>query len=81
MATLIASYNYDGCTGRCDAKCYNASHPKCECICRGINHGKGLQTAVDNTRELADTWIESWKIEHPDEHVKVQSAVVQQKLF
>ena len=81
MATLIASYNSDGCTGRCDAKCYNATHPKCDCICGGMNHGKGEQTAIDNTRELADAWAENWKIEHPDEKVKVTSAVVQTKMF
>lgn len=39
--------------GRCDAKCYNARHPDCHCICGGKNHGAGLDQAIDNTRELA----------------------------
>jgi hypothetical protein len=25
----------------------------CHCICGGRNHGKGLERAVENTRELA----------------------------
>jgi len=29
MTTLIAAYNSDGCIGRCDAKCYNATEPEC----------------------------------------------------
>ena len=51
MTTLIAVYTSDGCVGRCDAKCYNAEHPECECICGGRNHGVGLSRALDNTRE------------------------------
>ncbi len=52
MTTLIAVYDSSGrCIGRCDSRCYNAEEPKCECICGGRNHGKGLQQAPDNTRE------------------------------
>lgn len=36
---------------RCDARCYNGRiGTKCKCICGGRNHGKGLQTAVEQTR-------------------------------
>ncbi len=49
MTTLIAVYNSEGCVGRCDAKCYEAEHPECECICGGLNHGTGLVRAQDNT--------------------------------
>jgi len=49
MTTLIAVYNSSGLVGRCDAKCYNAKHPVCTCICGGANHGQGLQKAVENT--------------------------------
>lgn len=64
MTILIAVYNSDGCVGRCDAKCYEAHEPDCDCICQGRNHGAGLKRAVDNTRELADAWIESYSCEH-----------------
>ena len=37
---------------RCDAKCYNAHHPNCACICGGKNHGAGLQQALDNVRDI-----------------------------
>jgi hypothetical protein len=58
MTALIALYGGDGCVGRCDAKCYNAWGPECHCICQGANHGAGKQEAVDNTREMAESWLE-----------------------
>ena len=60
MTTLIAVYNSDGCVGRCDAKCYDAKHPNCDCICGGKNHGAGKQVAMDNTREWAESWISEY---------------------
>jgi hypothetical protein len=54
----MAIYTGDGCAGRCDAKCYNAWEPECHCICQGGNHGVGRQEAIDNTRELAASWLE-----------------------
>lgn len=58
MTTLIAVYNSEGCQGRCDARCYEATEPECDCICAGRNHGAGKEQAVENTRELAESWIE-----------------------
>jgi hypothetical protein len=58
MTTLIAVYNSEGCVGRCDAKCYEAEWEPCDCICQGRNHGAGKQQALDNTRELAESWLE-----------------------
>ena len=58
MTTLIAVYTSEGCVGRCDAKCYDAAEEECDCICQGRNHGAGKQQAVDNTRELAESWLE-----------------------
>lgn len=47
MATLI--FWADGNRRRrCDARCYNAKHQECKCICQGKNHGVGLKQAVDN---------------------------------
>jgi hypothetical protein len=60
MATLIAIYNSEGCVGRCDAKCYEATHPECDCICGGRNHGAGQQQAMDNTREMVESWIDEY---------------------
>jgi hypothetical protein len=48
--TLIAVYNNDGCVGRCDERCYGATHPDCDCVCGGKNHGVGLSKATDNTQ-------------------------------
>ena len=58
MTTLTAVYNSEGCVGRCDARCYDAAEPDCDCICGGRNHGAGKQQALDNTRELAGEWVE-----------------------
>ena len=58
MTTLIALYTGDGCVGRCDAKCHLAWGPECHCVCQGVNHGAGKQEAIENTRELAESWIE-----------------------
>ena len=33
---------------RCDARCYNAKGPICECMCNGLNHGKGFSQSVEN---------------------------------
>jgi predicted RNase H-like HicB family nuclease len=61
--TLIAVYNSDECAGRCEAKCYEAAHSDCDCICGGCNHGADLQKATDNTREMAEIWIERYELE------------------
>lgn len=64
--TLIAVHNSDGCVGRCDAKCYDAKEPACHCICGGKNHGVKQNKAIENTRKLAEEWIEKCKQEHPE---------------
>jgi predicted RNase H-like HicB family nuclease len=53
LATLITQYGSDGEKRQCDAKCYNAEHSECRCICGGRNHGKGLEKARENTKEMA----------------------------
>lgn len=70
--TLIAAYNSEGCIGRCDAKCYNATSPHCTCICGGANHGAGLSQAMDNTREYVESWIEKYQEDHPDTKLNFQ---------
>ena len=58
MTVLITVHTSDGCADRRDAKCYNAWGPECRCIRQGANHGAGKQEAIDNTRELAGSWLE-----------------------
>lgn len=77
--TLISVYNSDGCVGRCDSRCYNATSPDCDCICGGRNHGAGLERAQDNTREHARKILETWEGEHPDDVVRFEA--IQQELF
>jgi len=44
--TLILAVDSNGVYGRCDAKCHDATGPKCTCICGGVYHGKGSGTAA-----------------------------------
>lgn len=69
--TLIAAYNSDGCIGRCDAKCYEATGPECDCICGGMNHGAGHTKAMDNTREYAEAWMQKYQ-EGQEERLRFQ---------
>lgn len=57
---LVAVYTADGCVGRCDAKCYAAQSPTCDCVCGGANHGAGIHQALANTRAMVDTWLERY---------------------
>lgn len=59
MTTLIAVYNSVGCVGRCDAKCYDAIHQHCDCICGGMNHGAGRLRAAANTEAHALALMEA----------------------
>jgi len=54
MTTVISAYNSSGCIGRCDAKCHVATHPDCDCICGGANHGVGLKQAIQNNQNEGD---------------------------
>jgi hypothetical protein len=62
--TLLNVYTSEGCIGRCDAKCYNAHEPVCDCICGGVNHGVGLQQATENTHAYAEAMIEKYAAAH-----------------
>lgn len=81
MSTLIESFDYRGRpNGRCDAKCYDAEASECECLCGGENHGKGKETAIENTIRRAATWAAAWRLKHP-ETVKVDVRVRQMELI
>lgn len=81
MTVLIASFNsYGHNNGRCDAKCYEAKTPGCDCICGGKNHGAGLVRALDNTRKHFNAWAEAWKAGHKDT-VRIEVPVRQEELF
>lgn len=41
MATVMSWRSSGGSSGRCDAHCHNAKHPKCVCCCGGRFHGSG----------------------------------------
>jgi len=79
--TLISYHSSGGQEGRCDAKCYNAKHPQCDCICGGKNHGVGAHQALENTRDLFDDWMEQWKRAPPDQQVVVPDEIRQLALF
>ena len=45
MSVLITVRNGQQLLGRCDATCYDAKGTRCRCICEGLNHARGLETA------------------------------------
>lgn len=53
MSVVLAVRNRDGSLGRCDAKCYDATIPRCRCVCGGKNHGKGLVRALAQIDDVA----------------------------
>jgi hypothetical protein len=82
MATLISSHNSNGCTGRCDANCQDATSPAhtCDCICGGMNHGVGLKKAQDNTTQYANDWMNKWEKEHQGDKCKIEQKSFQEQL-
>lgn len=83
MAVLIEIRNSQGVVGRCDAKCYDAEHGECSCICGGVNHGVGFDQAVRNTREMAEDWIKKYARRHglTDFRVELGDDICQLTLF
>lgn len=51
--TLLEQKSGDGkVLGRCDARCYMATEPKCVCCCGGKNHGVGVSKAIENAHAI-----------------------------
>lgn len=51
--TTVVSYRGSGGEARhCNAACYDAKGKDCTCICGGMNHGGGLDKAMENTAAL-----------------------------
>ncbi|MFG1977010.1 hypothetical protein ACGFJC_47425 [Nonomuraea fuscirosea] len=60
MATLLAITLPGGRVLRCDARCYLATPGSdCDCVCKSVNHAKGLQVALILTRKQVQRWIEA----------------------
>lgn len=82
MVTLISYQSSGGDQGRCDARCYDAHLPECDCICGGRNHGAGLAQAEENTRELAEGWVEQARARGQDvTNVELGLAALHEPLF
>lgn len=47
-------------TKKCDANCYNAEMPDCDCVCGGRNHGIGFTQARINTTEHGHEMISDY---------------------
>jgi len=54
---LMSQGNSEG-ERRCDARCYNAEGPDCDCCCGGANHGIGLKQAKANMGSVLEGWAE-----------------------
>jgi hypothetical protein len=62
--TLISVYTSEGCIGRCDSKCYEATECECTCVCHGANHGRGITKAMEQTRVMAEQWVAKYAQQH-----------------
>jgi hypothetical protein len=82
MTMLISCQSFGGDRGRCDAKCYNAWGPECHCVCQGAGNGIGKQGAIEDTRELAESWLEQARADaQVIGHAEVLVDVLRQPLF
>ncbi|MER5322369.1 hypothetical protein [Streptosporangium roseum] len=81
MTTLIAVRGVGGRIKRCDARCYDAHETKCDCVCRGANHGVGLAQAIENTRQRAEAWIELARRRHPNARIVIDLEAATDPLF
>lgn len=60
MTTLIIVKKSGGrIVGRCDASCYNATAPDCDCVCGGKNHGVGLEKAAQQVSEYTEEQLKA----------------------
>lgn len=59
MTTLIATGGALG-DRRCDAKCYDAESPGCDCVCGGANHGAGLTVASEQTAAMGQALLDRY---------------------
>lgn len=73
MTTLIRTGNGSGKKGRCDARCYEAITPICQCCCGGMNHGVGLRKAAQNTQDHAEQLLAN-HLEMDPEEIKHHAA-------
>ena len=82
MTTLITQKKSDGSGSRCDAKCHDAEHEKCTCICGGRNHGVGFKQAVQNTADdILDIFAEGGEIVIHDDVSKLHRENFQISIF
>jgi hypothetical protein len=82
MSTLIASNTSTSRRRRrCNAKCYNARGPDCNCLCLGVNHGVGEQQTRANTREMGHTWTQRATRPHSRRRNKFRTPPEQGELF
>ena len=79
---IIEVRTEQGVVGRCDANCYNAQGPDCNCICGGANHGVGVHVAMDDRRYLMEGEIlDECKNIVPGEKATVYKPQIQKSLF
>lgn len=81
MTTLIAVHGVGGRIKRCDARCYDAHETECDCVCRRLNHGVGLQRAIENTRKQVQEWERWFRRRHPNARFVIDLEAATDPLF
>lgn len=60
-STLIALYLGRDLVGRCDVNCWGGTDARCECVCGTLNHGVGLERAIEQTRSMVALWLDEYR--------------------
>lgn len=75
---ILTVIDEEGKQQTCNERCYDAYDPKCTCVCKGLNHGKGLIVAREQTFELFESILNNLG---PGCTVKIPDKVRQEELF
>lgn len=81
MTALLIVYRGRDVVRCCDAKCYDADHDRCVCVCSGRNHRVGYERALANARQLAAEWAARARAKDPGVDVQLDTAVQCEPLF
>lgn len=58
MTALLTIRSAGSVVQSCDARCYDAEHDACKCVCGGESHGVGLEQATANARRMWAVWVD-----------------------
>jgi hypothetical protein len=78
MTTIMTWKHSDGTKGGgCDAKCHNAKHAICVCMCGGRYHGVGSAAQSMFTKDMLEkVWVKALSEKAAEAGIQVQAAML-----